>query len=428
MGGMSRQRWYRGVIPSIMSIALSLVPAVGIGAATSSASSLTNTVIYVGHGVEVIDAFDADTGCSSVYLTTNFTHWNNVTPSLKGAHGKCLYAWNSAAFVSPRVGWLLARDEAGYKTVLERTVNGGASWTRQPNGDTGSMAGEEVIGFVNAADGWRQQFSWAGNSNTLERTTDGGTKWRTVASYSHSGCPDLSDVFASSSVGFAASPLAGASSDVFSTNFPYVWRTLDGGVTWKKMSVTRPTKVPAAAPALYGQPAFTGIYGTLPVVFSVGGHQDVFFYASRDHGLHWKLIPGLASPLVVKGSIIVNSQTASGGCGVYTSVRRGPLVSVDVVSPSTWWVLRPGPKGDTERYIVTNGSVSSYRTVELPATTHRALLEGVNARDALLTVGSASGALTIYSTIDGGATWVALAPPTNGTSGFTLPQSKPPFG
>lgn len=399
----------------------------GLASAASSTSGLATSVLYVGHGVEVI-ATIAPTGCSTVYLTTDFTHWRNVTPPLKTSSGTCNYAWGSAAFTSPKVGWLLGRVEDNATTVLEHTVDGGRTWVAQPGESTGGNGGSDVIGFANDAVGWRQMFP-TGNQIAFQRTVDGGSTWMNVPGSSKFDCRFLPDVFASASIGFSASPLSGAFMGAEAANLPYVWRTLDGGSTWSKMNFPRPPSIAPGTPSLYGQPAFTGSDGTLPVVYPVGGKQDVFFYSTTDAGLTWSLVKGLASPLSVKGAITINRTAVSQGCAPSTAVAAGALVSVDIVSPTTWWVLRPGPKGNTERFIVAdNGkSVSNYVTVELPKTTPGALLQAVNSFHALLTLRNDSGEWKLFSTADGGATWVALTPPRDATN-FTTPASKPPIG
>ena len=151
---------------------------------TASASSVAvypPTVLYVGHGVEVITTYNDMTGCSPVYLTSDFTNWRYVTPPLKLKSVACHYIWTSAAFVSPDTGWLLVSNEGGTGTILEHTVNGGRTWTQQPGGDTGSAGGSEVIGFASPSFGWRQQFADGSNASfVLQRTTDGGSTWTVV--------------------------------------------------------------------------------------------------------------------------------------------------------------------------------------------------------------------------------------------------------
>ena len=384
----------------------------------TSAPSVTTSVLYVGGGVGVISA-ELPSGCNTVYLTADFTTWRNVSPPNKVVAGSCLYVWTSASFVSPTNGWLLGRNMGSTVTVLERTTDGGKTWSRQPGDTTGSNAGAEAIAFVNAAVGWRQQFSWGANSYKLSRTLNGGTTWTTRAYYPRTGCPMLSDVFSSASVGFAGSPLAGSTMSVGSVNLPYVWRTINGGATWLKMVLARPSSVPIHATGLYGLPVFAGRIGTLPIDYPVGGHQDLFFYSSRDYGIHWSLITTVASPLVVLGAVTLNENAVAQGCYASDTVAKGSLASVSLVNPSTWWILRPSSTGNSERFVVQNGSVSTLKIKFLPDTAGRAVLQAASSTKAVVTLGKSVGPFHVFVTVDGGAEWYPLSPPSQTGNQFT---------
>ncbi|HEY5437900.1 MAG TPA: hypothetical protein VIJ99_03280, partial [Acidimicrobiales bacterium] len=138
---------------------LTLSIVVGLGPATVSgaASHGVPYELYAGNGVEVVTAYNSATGCAGVFTSTDSTGWTNATPPEPGkVDGVCLYAWVDAAFVSPTVGWVEARNGGGVNTVLEHTTDGGHTWTVEPGGSTGSNAGLELIGFESAIDGWRQ--------------------------------------------------------------------------------------------------------------------------------------------------------------------------------------------------------------------------------------------------------------------------------
>jgi len=408
------------LVASFVVAALMVIPTSAAAATTPSSST---EVLFVGHHLEVVAATDQRTGCSRVFLTSDYVHWRNVTPSTPSA--PCRYSWISASFVTSRRGWLLARDEASITTILEATTNAGRSWSRRVGGTTGSNAGTQVIDFVSAKVGFRQQFAWGSNSHTLERTADGGMTWTVMDAVSGRGCPDITDVFATAKIGYAASELAGSSTGIATTVYPYLWRTLDGGATWTRFGVPRPPSVPAGTPGLYGRPAFHGRDGTFAVVYPVQDHQDVYFFSSSDAGQHWRIVNGLVSPLAMAGTVTVDAKLGTHGCGSYATSVKGPLVSVGVATPSIWWVLLPGRQGNTERVIVQDGGFSTYITSELPRTTHGARLWPLDARNALLTVTDRTGRRTVYSTADGGVTWVALHAPTTGGS-YTTPVALPP--
>lgn len=395
-------------------VCLTLVIA-GAGVLSPPASATTYgspLVLFGGRGVEVVQVLNAKTQCSNIYLTTDFSHWHNVTPPRPKATvgGQCLYEWGSAAFTSPRVGWLLARNGGSTNTILEHTRNGGRSWTIQPGGATGSNSGSEVIGFINAQLGWRQQFADGSNANyVLQHTTNGGAAWTNVRKAPYSGCDLLPYVFATSSIGFAAAPLMGAvASDTF--NSSYIWRTSNGGATWSKMTVLAIKHPSARLRVMYGQPSFSGADGTLPVVSdAVGSNSEIVqFFTTTDTGQHWTLAAG-----VRVGGRLSFSAPVNNSCESSPSIA-GPLVSVSVASPSTWWILRPGLKSGTAVVRETGaGRMQSVVTsaMGLPATMNGVSLDAVDARHALVTIRVSSGSSTVYVTNDGGHSWSQLSAP-----------------
>jgi hypothetical protein len=137
--------WHRLV--AAVTAVLALVCVVSLSNVASATTSVTtNTyLLYVGHGVGVTATANPTTGCSEVFLTTDFIHWRNITPPLKVPttmpKGSCLYVWTDAYFTSPAVGWLLARNGGSTQTILRHTLDGGRTWITQPGGDTGSNGG-----------------------------------------------------------------------------------------------------------------------------------------------------------------------------------------------------------------------------------------------------------------------------------------------
>lgn len=386
-------------------------------------------VLYAGHGVEVIASTNTLSDCSRVYISSDLQHWRNITPPLKSNHtsGGCLYTWTSASFVSPTDGWLLALNGADVSTILRHTVNGGRTWVTEPGGETGSAGGGESIDFVNANLGFRQQIAQGSSKPfVLQRTTDGGSSWTNIvrAPGESNGCEFLTDVFANASIGFAALPSGGVGTGL-SLSTPYVWRTLDGGVRWSKMTVPRPPPLGPSASAVYFQPAFFGRDGSLAVDYAVGSHQDLAWYTSTDYGLHWTLVRSRPFLMSVKGAISVHYGSANAACSFQSRISGSP-VSVDLYSPAGWWMIRPGPKGDTtEVKSDKRNGYTSITTSELPATTDGVTLSALNDNNALLTVGSGQNS-SVFATIDGGTSWVKVVPPAKATAGFTVRASSSP--
>jgi photosystem II stability/assembly factor-like uncharacterized protein len=381
---------------------------VNLTAATTSAT--TNTyLLYAGHGVGVVATYNLKTGCSEVLLSNDFVHWRNVTPPLKRAtgepKGQCLYVWTDASFATPTDGWLLSRNEGSTDTILRHTVDGGKTWAAQPGGDTGSNFGTQTIDFVNAEIGFRQQFGTGSNGNyTLQRTLDGGSSWSTRAPDGNGVCTFAQDVFASASVGFAYSNWTASSNPTF------LLRTVNGGVSWSRFTLPVPASLPPTTRGLYGEPEFVGADGVVPVDFPVNGRQDIFFYATHDRGLTWKVIVGSLLPIVVDQPLNVNPQTASQRCDLDARATSGRVPVISESNLSTWWILEPGPKGATKKLMVTDSGsgVSTFEISDLPATTGQIDFTALNARDTLLTLPRPYGHQSTFESTDGGATWKKL--------------------
>jgi len=424
----ARRRRINVRVTAVVASALLGTSLVGLGAGASAPpkGKYVPYVLYVGHGIEVISSVNVLSDCSRVYVSSDLRHWRNITPPTQPSPVGCVYTWDSASFVSPTDGWLLAINGADVRTILRHTVNGGRTWVTEPGGETGSAGGQESIDFVNAHLGWRQQFADGSNDPfVLQRTSNGGSSWTNVvrAPVKSNGCEFLTDVFANASIGFAAisSGELGAGT---SLSTPYVWRTLDGGVHWSKMTVPRPPPLGPKGSVVYFQPAFFGRDGSLAVDYAVGSHQDLALYESTDYGLHWSLVRGRPFLMSVKDSISIHYGTADYACSFQSAIGGSP-VSIDLFNPASWWMIRPGPKGDTKE-------VKSYRsdgyastsTSDLPATTRGVTLKALNSEDALITIGSGQFS-SVYETTDGGTTWARVAPPSQAKIGFTVPLSLP---
>ena len=410
-----------------VAVALLCTLLVGPGASASGLpkGKYVPYVLYAGHGIEVIASTNNWSDCSRVYISSDLRHWRNITPPLRSNPGGCLFTWASASFVSPTDGWLLANNGADVSTILRHTVNGGRTWVSEPGGETGSAGGGESIDFVNADLGWRQQFADGSNDPfVLQRTDDGGSSWTNVvrAPMKNNGCEFLTDVFANASIGFAALPSGGVGAGV-SLSTPYVWRTLDGGIHWSKMTLPRPPPLGSKVSAVYFQPAFYGRSGSLAVDYASGSHQDLAFYASADYGLHWSLVRSRPFLMAVKGAISIHD--GSPACSFQSTISGSP-VSIDLFSPAGWWMVRPVPANrTTELKLYKSDGYSSTTTSDLPATTHGVTLQALNDNDALVTVGSGQSS-SVYATTDGGTRWVKVVPPSVAKIGFTVPAPQPP--
>jgi photosystem II stability/assembly factor-like uncharacterized protein len=354
--------------------------------------------------VGVVATENPQSGCGGVFLTTDFVHWRSITPAVKNpAHwgkGLCAYAWSDAYFISPTDGWLVATNGADVDSILRHTVNGGRTWITEPDESTGSAGGWDTITFVNATLGWREQFGQGSNGNyALERTENAGTTWTTRSSDPKGSCNFANDVFSSPLVGFAS-----VSWDSV-LNPTHLWRTTNGGVTWSTITFSPPPSLRSSTLGLYGEPEFSGTTGVVPVDYSVGGHQSIYFYVSGNGGETWALDSRM-KPIGVGERLAINRRNA-GAQSCFGPVTSSHVAIVAPASSTTWWILQPGPKGSTKRVVAINNGAgtSTYQMKGLPATTGHLQIAALNANDALLTFPIPSGYQLTYETSDGGVKW-----------------------
>ena len=170
---------------------------------------------------------------------------------------------DSASFVSAQTGFVLGTrhcSELPCKALLEKTVNGGKTWTSVPVPAvslvptfTGSPASAvSTVRFENASDGWLfGPGLWA--------TTDGGTQWHQV---SMSG--EVIALAAADGVAFAATePVDGG------LNQARLYQNQAGSTTWAHVSGV----APADALTVSGHSVWAGIAPTMST--------------STDSGKHW---------------------------------------------------------------------------------------------------------------------------------------------
>ncbi|MFZ0768290.1 MAG: hypothetical protein WAM64_03605, partial [Acidimicrobiales bacterium] len=394
---------------TVLLLASLVVPSSVVAGSTSNRTS--TYALYAGHGVGVIATENPFTGCGNVYLTNNFRRWRKITPAVKNprefAKGLCAYTWSDAYFVSPTDGWLEATDGADVDTILRHTLNGGKTWIVEPGESTGSAGGGDTVRFVNGSLGWRQQFGWGSNGNyAIQRTLNGGLTWSTRSPDPRGSCIFANDVFSSSTTGFASVPWASA------TNPTNLWRTINGALNWSVLKFSPPPGLSSTALGLYGAPDFSGSYGVVPVDYSVAGHQDLFFYVSHDAGLVWQLDVASHLPVVIPTGVRINRQNAVGqSCSATSPLVSGRVPVVVSASPTTWWLVVPGPQHATELFVITAGGrdVTSFTVRDLPKTTSRLELAALNADDALLTLPIPSGYQTTYESLDGGIHWLRMS-------------------
>jgi photosystem II stability/assembly factor-like uncharacterized protein len=410
---------YLPLAPMVVVLVLLLVglagrPSPGLAAPTApagaAAPTTTVTPLYLGHGVGIVGTYPTTgSGCPHLFSTTDFRHWRDISPPQPPSSvDPCAYVWTSASFISPTQGWVLGRNGGAIETVLYRTVDGGASWTKEPGSTTGSNGGQQVIGFTSAADGWRQQFATGSNGpSLLETTADGGASWTELPQAStNGGCEFALDAFANPADGYAAPGLG----EAFGAPPPqsFLWRTVDGGRSWTPFSLPRPPGVTGVATDDDPPTFLTPTLGIVPVSYGLGGRtSNLAFYASANSGNSWTLVSVRRSRSTQDRSTpapVIGSPT----CGASAGPAPAAPPSVVVASASVWWVMAPGQR--SVAVTADRGAAwTQVRTTGLhPTGAALSYLGAANARVAWATTTNESVGAQSFQTTDGGRTWSPL--------------------
>ncbi|MEO8744380.1 MAG: hypothetical protein ABI334_08120 [Candidatus Dormiibacterota bacterium] len=297
------------------------------------------------------------------------------------------YQLSAVDFISPTEGWVVATFEAGRFAILH-TQDAGGSWQRQLSGPTDRIG--VYINFFDSNDG---VFALIGPRSLVYRTSDGGSTWSSeptlnVATYV------LSAAFVDSDHGWLlVRTAAGASgpSDLF--------RTQDGGLTWSNLG----PPVPGSDQAL--RVAFTNQdVGWLDTVSS-----RPYAYRSRDAGATWRQMP-LPAPhggWPAAGEFFVAAQ---------------PTQGAGVVATVAGFALTVGRSGVGERVLAyppltvqgyDGGVPVKYNYATFTDTIPTSDLRAVALRDGAWSSSQAQAPNQVQlGSLDGGATWSAIAPPS----------------
>ena len=211
----------------------------------------------------------------ALYRTVDDTaHWTNITPP--GVTDAIAHI-RAIDFLDADHAWLaVALDNQPF--TIDRTADGGRSWQairpermrmrRRPS--SGACGTPVAIDFIDRTRGWAV-FSANDTSGTLLATVDGGTTWTVVGPTPFVGALHFTDA----STAWGTGGRGG------------VYRTTDGGKTWRQVAVpagaTGATVWPIGAAQFFGRNGVVATRLTLrrtqPPVLTV--------YSSRDGGSTW---------------------------------------------------------------------------------------------------------------------------------------------
>ncbi|HMD76247.1 MAG TPA: glycoside hydrolase domain-containing protein [Terracidiphilus sp.] len=348
----------------------------------------------------------ASTGGRLFLTTDSGTHWKDISPPNPNQDH---YA--DVFFHDADAGWVLfahrIRDDeepaadsptSNWTFHLSATVNGGATWTNENlpawNSDRG-MGDQGVIAFSDKLHGWLSlgiagSTTWS--ASELLATSDGGRTWVSTKGGSE-GRVEAMLALTGKDVWVVGSPEGGSELDV----------SHDGGDSFQEVALPAPKEFAQFGYPEYSLPTFTdSLNGYEAVTYSdsEASKSVAVMYATQDGGRTWKLDR------------------------ILSNLAEGETVR-STVAGSTW-VLPFAPVGSEPALVkLFPGGRTAAATHTSSGTFNLCGLSFLTPDEGWMNCSSG-----LSSTIDGGATWTAIAPRTrNGvltTDPVTpLPPQKP---
>lgn len=342
-----------------------------------------------------------------------------VTPSAANAQVTSAAGGGAASAQSLRQVWPAGADTAwawtqgetlGSAQALDRTVNGGRTWSTVTPPGLSEQSGDHVItGFyaLDATHAWATYGSIdEGTPQTITATSDGGRRWTTVAT---APLPDFDGYLYNCGLDFVT-PADGwcvsTPVSISDEEAVFVYRTTDGGRKWRLISSTTSEPPPSGALPLLNDKniQFTGPETGWAVSDELGP-VTASLYETLNGGRTWvRRAVAMAPGMLENGSAFSGLPVLAGAKGAvgYTidggsapvsasavSASAGPddaapgektIVYVTTDNGASWHVVTPpgGPEGwlvdtitpriwrlvDGDRILATDNAGKTWRTIK----------------------------------------------------------------
>lgn len=206
-------------------------------------------------------------------------------------------------FVNDQIGYAAGGDSGSYKPLIQKTVDGGMTWTL--SSDQFSPAKNEITGisFINEQMGWAITYD-----GYVFQTLDGGNHWSCIDSIRTTlvtGNPPMRDIeFVSADSGWAVGGIAGGMT---------IARTVTGGKGW--------------IIDVHGGSSLREIHFVTSKIGWICGESNArpFIAKTVDGGLSWEDQTPQINGIVGVQSISIVNQT-HGFAAAHKSINRIPIV------------------------------------------------------------------------------------------------------
>jgi photosystem II stability/assembly factor-like uncharacterized protein len=355
-------------------------------------ASRSSSPFFVSPDVGWIDWSTHDSPSGALFKTTDAgNHWERQLTLDPGPEGACLLD------VSATDGLYLC-NRGSYSTS-----DGGAHWQRiaLPAGDNFEFS------FLNPHEAWSFSYVQKRLDGTcpiadcplmsIFHTADGGQHWTEIAGFDQTKVFSHGDRLGyvgltfrdSSSAWF--SPIGAGPRDGSSRGSPYLYRTSDGGKTWREQALS------ATAGNAFNEVSPPHFFNDRDGVVLVSAPEGMYAYSTTDGGDHWSRPRALTIPvrpcLRPKACVVTGSEMAFGDAQ-HWFLRNGNNLARTSDGGQHWEVLSNG----------------------LPSAADFGSLDFVDATtgwaEAIGTTPQGVGGM--YRTVDGGAHWTLVAFPKGG--------------
>ncbi len=272
---------------------------------------------------------------------------------------------DSIFFLDRTHGWFATFSVVTLGEIIYRTRDGGRTWRGFAAPVHALAAGSgDSLQFISPSRGWLVDTQPTAPAEDLYATTDGGATWHRVASFGprRPGGPGVLPEMGR--IEFEPNGRTGwLGGGMFSRT---LFKTSDGGRTWRRAGLRLPGSALAGLPAVFGPRVVE------PVTVDHHGEAELRSYASSDGGRTWSLTSALpAAGRVCLGPLPTTiPDRAVGWAAAYRHHRVTVFVTDDL---GGGWAARtvpaPVPRGSCgpERILATTGASAWLVTPGRPA-------------------------------------------------------------